>query len=381
MTGLRAEWRIEQGWSDPFIEEWNDLIGRAGSAASVNLTPEWMVPWWRHLGPAERHDLIVRDSGRLAGYASFEKRAEKTLGIACTVLCLAGEPVSDRLGLLVDPSVPGAHDLMVRMIIDAASGVDVIRLSELESGSRDVAAFDLARRRAPERFHGRVCARSPVLYMKETLEETLAGLTRSNRTRLHRARRRQAEAGGFGFSRRQPGPEEIPGLLASLRDLEDRSWKGTRGVGLFSTPQRLAFIHDVCAGFSRRGWLDVALLFRDGRLAAYRLGFRHGGVFLDYNLAHDPELARFSPGRTLLDDVIRDSHAIGLNAVDASRGSLGEPHILADWTPDARWHMRCMIFGPTVQGRALSALERHAKPLARRVMRRREPSNLDPSWR
>ena len=132
------------------------------------------------------------------------------------------------------------------------------------------------------------------------------------------------------FRRWQPGPDELAGILPRLGAVEARSWKGRHGVGIFAPEDRWRFLVDVSHHLAARRWLDIATLSLDGRIIAYRYGFRYRARFLDYNLAHDPDYAQLSPGRVLLDEIIRDSHRLGLEAVDASRGALDPPHLLAD---------------------------------------------------
>jgi CelD/BcsL family acetyltransferase involved in cellulose biosynthesis len=367
--GLHLEWRDEAVWTDQFQREWSDLVDRSPHA-SMFQTPEWLLPWWTHTGGVEPRNLIARRDGRLVAFASFVRRREQVLGFGARTIVLAGAPQADRSGLLHDPADGEALAASARALVEATRTVDMARLSEIEVGAPEEEALRAACSALGLPIASKVCARSPFLRLDRPWDTIESSFSSTLRTRLRRARRRQEKAGGFEFARWQPDPDAVPDLLPHFRDLEDLSWKGTRKLGVFSPANRWEFALDVARRFAARRWLDVATLRRHGRLVAYRFGFRYRGVFLDYNLAHDPNAAEFSPGRTLLDDIIRDSHRIGLVAVDASRGTLFPPHLLADWTSESRWHRNWMIFGPTLRGRALAVVERHAKPLMRRVTRR-----------
>jgi CelD/BcsL family acetyltransferase involved in cellulose biosynthesis len=365
---LTVEWNEGKG-SDRSIDEWSALVDRS-PLATIFQTPEWVIPWRLHMDSGVPRDLAVRNGDRLVGLVPLAEKCEKEIGLPVKVMTLAGEPQSDRSGLLFDPEVPEVLDRIVHSLLDAARSVDMIRLSELETERPESRALIAASRSLGARISSKVCARAPILSLARPWSEIAAGIRPSNRSRLQRARKRQHAAGGFEFKRWQPEPEEIHELLPLLREIEDRSWKGGERLGIFSPLERWSFVNDFARRFAARRWLDVALLTQGGRPIAYRFGFRFRGVFHDYNLAHDPEAASFSPGRTLLDDVIQDSHRLGLLAVDASRGGLFNPHLLGDWTTEARWHRKWMIFGTSARGRMLAAIERHAKPLARRALRR-----------
>jgi len=370
--GLAVEWSDGEVEWERLLPEWHGLV-EGDPDASLFQTPEWVTAWWRHLGGGRLRFLAVRRGGRLVAFVPLVERRESVYGVAARVLAIVGEPEADRLGVLADPAEPDALAAAAGALAGAVRSVDVLRLAEVATGSRLEEAVERA-----AAMHGipaarTLCTRAPILALDRPWATIEAEYPRALRTRLRRARQHQQQAGGLTFRRWQPRPEELPRLLDRFRDLEQRSWKGERGTGIFSTPARWGFFVDLSAQLARRGWLDVATLESGERLVAYRYGFRFRGSFLDYNLAHDPADDRLSPGRVLLDDVVRDSHRLGLAAVDASRGRLDPPHLLADWTSASRWHARWMLFGPSARGRLLSLAERRLRPALRRMRGLREP--------
>jgi CelD/BcsL family acetyltransferase involved in cellulose biosynthesis len=361
--GLTVEWRGQADALDALAREWADLVER-DPEASLFQTPEWLITWWRHVGAGRLRVLTVRRGGRLVALVPMAERRERVCGVPAQVLALLGEPEADRLGLLADPD-PDAALAAASAVVGAARSVDVLRLAEVPVGSRADEALRLITDTRGTAASRRVCARAPVLALDRPWRTIEAGYSRTLRTRLGQARRRQRKAGGLDFRRWQPEPTEVPALLASFREVERRSWKGARSAGIFADEGHWRFFLDLSRRLAQRGWLDVATLSTGDRLVAYRYGFRFREPFLDYNLAHDPADARLSPGRVLLDEVVRDSHRLGLVAVDASRGSLEPAHLLADWTPFSRWHARWTIFGPHARARALALAERRLKPVWR----------------
>ncbi len=366
-----VQWLDEEAWDGDLERRWSDLIDRCPTA-SIFQTPEWVSSWWKHFGSGRLLILAVSRGGRLVGLAPFVQSSRARLGLRFTRLALAGEPHADHLGVLVDPADPDALGCAVRAILERSRTVDVLRLAEITMDGFEEQALLAEAARTGADVSRRVWSRSPVLRLDRPWDEIEGAYPRALRTRLNRARNRQKRDGGLVFQRWQPGVDELPPLLEGFRALEDRTWKGESRVGIFSTRESRDFFLELSGKFARRGWLDVATLASNDSLVAYRYGFRFRGVFLDYNLAHDPAHDRLAPGRTLLDDIIRDSHRIGLRAVDASRGKIHPPHLLADWTDDSRWHSLVLLFGPGARGRALSWVEKQGKPLARRLLRRGE---------
>src|SRR5207237_6879985 len=60
------------------------------------------------------------------------------------------------------------------------------------------------------------------------------------------------------------------------------------------------------AAYHRRGWVEYVVMLIDNRVAAYRLGFRYGGVVYDWNTGLDPAYDQFSVGKVLLYHWIED---------------------------------------------------------------------------
>ncbi len=365
---MEVTWLDAGSATDELRREWNALLERDPDA-SIFQTPEWVETWWQHLGRGRARTLTIRRQGRLVALLPLCLSRESVRGLPVRVLACIGEPEADRLGVLSDPGDAEALDVAVEVLAAAADFADMVRLYEVATDSRAAAALERLRQRRPGRVAHRLCSRAPVFGLGGPWEAIEAGYSRALRTRLRRARTRQAKAGGLEFRRWQPEPAQVPELLARLSKVEAKSWKGRLGVGIFSTPERTRFYADLSLKFARRGWLDVAVLERDGDVVAYRYGFRFRGLFLDYNLAHRAADENLSPGRVLLDEVVRDSHRLGLAGVDASRGSLDREHLLADWASTSRWHARWLLFGPTLRGRLLAFGETRARPALRRLAR------------
>ena len=81
--------------------EWSSLWDRC-EAATPFQSPDWLIPWWRHLGEGELMVLALRRNGRLVGIAPFVIYAEPHTSER--KLFLLGTGVSDYLDVLFDRS-------------------------------------------------------------------------------------------------------------------------------------------------------------------------------------------------------------------------------------------------------------------------------------
>jgi CelD/BcsL family acetyltransferase involved in cellulose biosynthesis len=363
-------------WLDTLVEDeadgarFDQLVAAVAHATVFN-TREWMSCAAGHVATGRRLLVLRLESqGRLFACLPFTAGLERLRGIPARTLRMLGHPYSDRIALPVRPGDSHLLHSVVDALLACPSPWDALVLSELHDPA-ERAQLTKALSRHPElSVHWRDCARSPLLRLDfDTVEELQASYSKSLRLRLRRARSKLDAAGTVRFERMLPAPAEVPALIATMKAIEDASWKGQRSLGIFSTPAGVRFFTAVAERFAARGWLDLGFLHLDDRPISYRFGFRHDGVFYDYNLAFDPAHAQFAPGRLLLDHMIVSSHAAGLARVDASRSSVDEPHLLADWSGEHVDHAELWVLRPTVSGRVLAWARRHVHPIAQRLRR------------
>lgn len=308
-----------------------------------------------------RPRLIVPDSGE--GNSAVQPLSwgrETIYRVPARTYRSVGDPLSDRITLGSGSDHPAA---VLRPLLAAPDPWDVVILNELvidENGRESVIRW------ASDNGLGinwERCSWSPVVNLVGHDRESLKSTYRKSlRVRLQRARKKLRAAGHVAFERMLPKPADVPALIAQMKRIEDISWKGQRSVGIFSSDDRRSLFQSFAERLASRQALDISFLSLDEQPISYRFGFRHNNAYLDYNLAFDPVYASLSPGRVLLDEIVLSSVDEELAAVDASRGSLVDPHLLSEWTDDGIDHYALWLFAPTLRGRALSILRNEIRP-------------------
>jgi CelD/BcsL family acetyltransferase involved in cellulose biosynthesis len=367
VSHYRAAWhgQLHAGVATPGQVE--SLLDSLPQATVFNSVP-WCQAAVQALPPPRTlHMLAVSDAGGLAAWLPMSAGVERIHGLPLRTLRLLGHPYNDRVALPLRGGDGELAGTVVEALRSCPWAWDVVVLSELHSAAE---RGQLARALAAQPALGvewRACSSTPVLGLADGVP---ADRGRSATARSARARRKLAAAGTMRFERLIPTPAQVPPLLALCKAIEDRSWKGMQGLGIFSTPAGARFFADAATRLAARGWLDIGLLYLDGQPISYRFGFRHRNVWLDFNLAYDPAYAACAPGRILLDEMILSSRQQGLDAVDASRSSRTEPHLLAEWSDARIEHHELWLFAPTLRGRLLGLARRHLRPALQRLRRR-----------
>lgn len=296
----------------------------------------------------------------------FELITLPVRGVPTRVLRVLGDPLADQFFVMQ------AAEITWPDILDAFNhgpACDVIVLSELQATP---ALENLIARSALDtgfRMIWRQCGNAPVVALKPDGKDLDASDYSSTlRNRLKRGRKKMAAAGEMRISHYLPKPDDVDDLIETMKSIEDDSWKGDEDTGLFRD-DRLDFVRELSHGSAAVEQLEIYVMSLDGHPISYRYGFRHDGRFLDYNLAYRQEFGALSPGRLLLDEIVKTSLSHGLDAVDASRGSMIRPHILADWPCDIRPHYRLTLYRATPRGLLLYFLETCAKPALQKCKR------------
>lgn len=322
---------------------------------------EWIESAALHLVPKGRKLLFLAlwRGDELAGWAAFTHGFERLQWIPTRTLRLLGYPLADQGCLGLPPDDATLAQALGDALRTCPLRWDSVILNEIPQPCREGGLLTPLAQAARGAYYERHCSRAPRLALEGSDATRLAaGYSSTLRTRLRRSRKKLAAAGSVSLDRRLATADDVTELLPLLKKIEDESWKGTDGVGIFSTTERNAFFRALSQLLAERGWLDIALLKLNDQAISYRYGFRLHGTFFDYNLAYRPQFHHLSPGRILLDDIVRTSAELHLTAVDACRGSLKTAHLLGEWTDAYRDHFDWWIFRPTPIGIVLNLLRR-----------------------
>lgn len=285
--------------------EWDRLL-RACPSATPFQHPEWLMAWWRHLGQGRPLALAMRVAGRLVGLAPLCR-----LG---STISLAGAGVSDYLGLIADPSAGLIAAAAFYERLAGLPGWTECRLDGLGPSSELLSVKPPGRLRAG-RAAAEVCLRVDLSAWKGG----------RNRRRVHRgaieARLTVEAADSEG---------KAAGFLDLLFRLHARRWARAGSGGVLQGERMRRFHEEAAQGFFRKGMLRLYRMTFEGRDAAALYAFERSGRLFAYLSGFDPELARLSPGRRLLEAVALDCLGRGVRELDFMRGAERYKY---DWGP------------------------------------------------
>ncbi len=274
---------------DALKDEWRDLWERCPYATPFQ-SPEWLIPWWHAFRPGRLKCLLLRERGRLAGFAPLY--SDET-----GLLRLAGAGNSDYLDVLVEPGF----------------GVDWIYEQARPAHFQDLRAESPLLRGSPpwaQVVEGEAC---PVLALPASVEQWKQALPRGIRRNL---KRYGEKLGDVRFE-----CSDDPAWIEQLFRLHEARWRKLRDEpGVLANETVVEFHRAVVRGFAERGWLRFWIVHAGGRAAGIVYAFACRGRAYLYLGGFDPALARYGPGTLALGCAIECAIREGLREADFLRG-------------------------------------------------------------
>jgi CelD/BcsL family acetyltransferase involved in cellulose biosynthesis len=288
-----------------------DRLWREDPQATPFQSPQWLLPWWKHLGQGRLRTLTLRDEdGRLVGLAPLYLHTDAA---GRRHLFPIGIGTTDYLGLLARP---GKQREVAAAAWERVAGWDEWDVFVFPQLRRGAALLELA----PDVVQGEP---NPVL----DLSAGTASIPKATRANLRTCRNRAARVGTIVARCAQAG--EIAHYLDALARLHTRRWQ-ERGLPGVLADQAVCAAHaEAAPQLHAAGLLRLHGLWLDDELVAVLYALfdsvpSHERRCCYYLSGFDPRHAFFSPGSLLLAHAIEQAAAEGATAFDFLRGA--EPY-------------------------------------------------------
>ena len=304
---------IETAYDLERIEpEWRQLWLR-DPAATPFQSPDWLIPWTRHLWCGGKLRVIVlRRAEELAAVAPFFLWG---YGSQPEVIRLSfvGSGISDYLGITCDPEIAAeAAESVVSWLTLTCRDWDLCDLQELSPDSPLLCA--VLRRQLADALPCSVC---PVLQLQQSVDGQMAVLEPSFRRSLRTAGKRLNRAGRVEFLQGTRATQEE--ILDRLFALHASRWEERGESGVLSTAALRTFHREVARRFGELGWLRLFALVLNDRCIAVQYNFAAKKRVYAYLSGFDPAWSRCSPGAVLLAHSIRTAIEEGAREFDFLR--------------------------------------------------------------
>ena len=293
--------------------EWRALW-QADASATPFQSPEWLLPWTRHLwGGGRVCGLAMRHDGTLAAFAPlfFWGYGGSPQVIRVSFL---GAGITDYLGILAIGEAGPAARLLFDWLAHKREPWDLCEFEEQRADS------PLLHAEMPPTVDARreECSVCPVADAPAAMPEFESRLGAAFRHNLHTAENRLYK---------DCSPEFVDGpceeLLSALFRLHEARWRERHEAGMLSTRRLIDFHCEAARAMARSGMLRLHGLRVNGEIVAVQYNLAAGRTRYLYLSGFNPEFGRYSPGMLLLRESIRHAIAEGAREIDFLRH--GEP--------------------------------------------------------
>ncbi len=320
---LEIEVLTELSSLERFEPEWTELFHR--STASPHLSPQWLVPCWRHFARGWRlRFCVARRSGRAVAVFPLMLGREKMGPFWFHVLRFALDGWTNTSDALIEDGEPDVLRQVLASLSRERPRWAQCRLGELLPSS--VACLELKDVRVdgthPAVFQQQDTA---IIVLPGTWAEYRAQLGKSMKNNLRYYANVLAREGPVRFERiglTPLRPEEAPRLETLLDDavsIHPHTWQASASFGTsIGQPAVEPFFREVSRRLAASGMLDLSVLYTGSRPVSFMWGVARSGRISINKIGFDQRLEECRPGSLHMARLIEDS--IGLGAKEISLG-------------------------------------------------------------
>jgi len=314
---IHVELRRDPAVFSELATEWSALLHRS-AVDTIFTTPQWQAVWWKHFQAGrELRILLARDDGELVGIAPFYavEHGGQTL-----LQFVGGVEISDYLDFVI---AQGREEEVYRALMlylrDDAPPWDLLDLHCLPGHSPTRAGLlcQACAECCSEDVQAQQEEAAPYIPLPADWETYLGTLDKKQRHEVRRKMRRaetEAEVRWYRVQETAQLEESVAHFLALHRASHPEK-------DAFMTPQMEGFFREMARVAWEQGWLNLYLLWIDGRPAATMWCFDYGDDLLVYNSGYDPTWRyELSSGIVLLSYCIQEAIARGKKRFDFMRG-------------------------------------------------------------
>ena len=295
---------------EAFACEWLDLFRRVEGVTPFQ-SPDWLIPWWQHLGEGELVLLATREQGRLAGVLPlFVNAAEEV-----RKLLLLGAGTSDYMeGLFEAGLATEAITTAFEYLRTRERDWDVCEFHQLRPESL-LASQPSATFGEDELFPGERC---PVLALPPKLNDFRNTIPSHQWEKLQYYRRRAEREGGVRYE--QANSDNFDDLFAAFIALHTRRLSAQRQSTCAAQPHMQAFLREAGQKLVSAGVLRLYVLYVEEKAVAAFFGFKVGRRTYFYLGGFDASFSQLSPGMLVLGHAIERAIEERCSTFDFLRG-------------------------------------------------------------
>jgi CelD/BcsL family acetyltransferase involved in cellulose biosynthesis len=318
-------------------EDWNRLWEQCGEETAF-LTWEWLYAWWKHnAGSKELWLLTAWREDKLVGAAPLALVKIRKHGMRFRLLQSLGTPNADHSDFMAVKGETESTAALCGYILSQKRKWDAVELNEHRD--ENPRTHEILRLLSDKGL---------VMNVKENLhhhipiaggwEDYVKTLSRNTRRDMDKRIRHVAE-------KREVELKRFCGVDVKWEHFETFFEVNKNGAypQKYKSQNERAFHRELLDLTREKNWIEIFLLYLDGKPAAYEYGFNLGGRFEDWRTGYDKNYAEDSAGKILLILLLRDFFERKYRDFDFLRGEYEHKE---RWKPSSRKFLNITVVKP-----------------------------------
>jgi CelD/BcsL family acetyltransferase involved in cellulose biosynthesis len=345
--------------------DWDELVDEWG-LDRLFLSHTWFRTWWESFGKGNQlHVVTVRARGRLVAAAPMMRTQAGIYGLKLDALQAIYNPHTPRYDFIVANQDPHLYAAIWTELM-AENSCDLILLTQIAQPSRTIQSIQALAVDDGWLTGEWIAPVSPFIRLGgdyETFFSSLGAGCRFNLTKRYQRLRRIGPVDVEVITHRNQVDEA---MLDGLR-IEAAAWKGENGTAMISDAAVTEFYIRLAKGQADLGQLRLNFLRIGGKRIAFSYVLQKGQRLCAVKIGYDPEYHGYSPGNMLLNLVLKDACARGIEEYDLLGG---DDDWKFEWTEQKREHRWLFLFRNRLRPRILRCLKFGLAPAFKGVWRR-----------
>lgn len=295
------------------VPRWTALW-RDDPQASPFQSPEWLVPWWNHLGQGELRSIVIARDGVWIGFLPFYLYRDPYTGER--QLLPLGVSATDYLDGIFAPSCSASQIREALAVLLHGSGWEVFYASQLPPHSRLFHAVRMMPEGRFQQFEAESCSRMRAVSLAELPQKTRrdAICYRNRAQRAGSLELRMADGTNWAES------------FGALRRLYSERWLEHRETDLLAEEQILNWHCEALPLLEKSGLLRLSALRLNGEIIGVNYSlidpyWRPVRTQYFYLTSFSTQHSDLRPGTLLLALAIERAAREGVEIVDLLRGN------------------------------------------------------------
>jgi len=337
--------------------EWNHLLSKSNPNEFFS-THEWLSTWWRHFGKGKDLFIItVREGKEILALAPFMTTRLPLL--RRRKIEFLGTGLSDYLDFIImdkrEKCLAAVFDWLLRRrdwaMID-------LRCMKEESPNTELLINALERRNClVEVKHDCYCLR--VETEGDWEDYHYNSMTRNLRHDLRRRKNGLRRLGQVSVER-YVVPDRIREVMELFFQAHINQLKAMRKCSLFEDQSMRRFYRSLVANLAGKNMLDFTALTIEGKPIGYYVDFLYNDKLYTYSTTYEMDFAKYSPGKLLLEALIKRAFDAGLREVDLMRGEESYKYL---WTNKRRKLIAIAVYSKPIYEKLLHPYYTKLRPV------------------